>query len=157
MYVRFCFGWVFPCSSSIYCVPLCYIKDCTTHRIAPKSRTKCTLGCHSERIEESSVAKKQARYAPVSWMFRQAQHDDWVGHPHPKRKLIRSVLINGMCNFEDGIGAARRRPHRTPSLTKNTSDCAVLLATAWRTKRSGIIRGRYFSMRVPTVFPASDG
>ena len=23
-----------------------------------------------------------------------------------KRTLIRSVLINGMCNFEDGIGAA---------------------------------------------------
>ena len=24
-------------------------------------------------------------------------------HPHPKRKLILSVLINGMCNFEDVI------------------------------------------------------
>lgn len=24
-----------------------------------------------------------------------------TGHAHPKRILIRSVLINGMCNFED--------------------------------------------------------
>ena len=39
----------------------------------------------------------------------------------------------------------------------STSDCAVLLATTWRTKRGGITRGRYLSMRVPTVFPASDG
>ena len=29
-----------------------------------------------------------------------------VGHPHPKRKPIRSVLINGMCNFKDGTRAA---------------------------------------------------
>ena len=26
--------------------------------------------------------------------------------PHPKRSLIRSELINGMCNFEDGTRAA---------------------------------------------------
>ena len=32
----------------------------------------------------------------------------------------------------------------------STSDCAVLLATTWRTKRGGITRGRYLSMRVPT-------
>ena len=32
-------------------------------------------------------------------------------------KPIRSVLINGMCNFEDGIGAARRRPYRASDLT----------------------------------------
>ena len=38
----------------------------------------------------------------------------------------------------------------------STSDCAVLLRS-WRTKRGGITRGRYFSMRVPPVFPASDG
>ena len=28
------------------------------------------------------------------------------GHPHPKRKLVRSVLINGLCLFEDGTRAA---------------------------------------------------
>ena len=38
----------------------------------------------------------------------------------------------------------------------STSDCAVLLRS-WCTKRGGITRGRYLSMRVPTVFPASDG
>ena len=44
-------------------------------------------------------------------------------------KLIRSVLIHGICAFEDGIGVARRRPYRASSLTNSTSDCAVLLAT----------------------------
>ena len=38
----------------------------------------------------------------------------------------------------------------------STSDCAVLLRS-WRTKRGDITRGRYLSMRVPPVFPASDG
>ena len=42
-----------------------------------------------------------------------------------------------MCKF--GVGGARRRPHRAPSLTDSTSDCAVLLRSR-RTKRSGIIR-----------------
>ena len=42
-----------------------------------------------------------------------------------------------MCLF--GVGGARRRPHRAPSLTISTSDCAVLLRS-WRTKRSGIMR-----------------
>ena len=68
------------------------------------------------------------------------------------QKLVRNVLIHGMCNFEDGIGAARRRPHRTPSLTKCTSDCAMLLRS-WRTKRGGIIRERHLSMRVLSVVP----
>ena len=38
----------------------------------------------------------------------------------------------------------------------STSDCAMLLRSR-RTKRGGITRGRYLSMRVPPVFPASDG
>ena len=29
-----------------------------------------------------------------------------AGHPHPKRKLVRSLLANGMCDFEDGTRAA---------------------------------------------------
>ena len=57
-----------------------------------------------------------------------------------------------MCDFEDGIGAARRRPHRTPSLTKSTSDCAMLLRSR-RTKRGGIMSARYLSMRVLSVVP----
>ncbi len=69
-----------------------------------------------------------------------------------KRTLIQSVLIHGMCNFEDGTRAARRRAKRMPSLTDSTSDCAVLLRS-WRTKRSGITRGRYLSMRVLSVAP----
>ena len=33
----------------------------------------------------------------------------WGFTPHPKRILFRSLLINGMCDFEDGTRAARRR------------------------------------------------
>lgn len=29
-----------------------------------------------------------------------------MGQPHPKRKHIWSVLINEMCNFEDGTRVA---------------------------------------------------
>ncbi len=63
---------------------------------------------------------------------------------------IASVLNNGKYLF--GVGGARRRPHRVPSLTKSTSDCAVLLRSR-RTKRSGIIREMSLSMRVPSVSP----
>ena len=27
----------------------------------------------------------------------------WAGHPHPKRKLIRRLLVHGICPFEDEI------------------------------------------------------
>ena len=50
---------------------------------------------------------------------------------------IRSVLINGLCNFEDEIGAARRRPHRTPSKTVvQVSKCVLFFALAneWHNK-----------------------
>ena len=77
---------------------------------------------------------------------------NWVGHPHPKRKLVRSALINGLCDFEDRIRAARRRPYRTPSLTISTSDCAVLLRSR-RTKRGGIMSVRHLSMRALSVVP----
>ena len=52
-------------------------------------------------------------------------------------KLIQGVLINGICLFD--VGGAGRRPHRAPSLTKSTSDCAVWLRSG-RIKRSGIMR-----------------
>ena len=68
---------------------------------------------------------------------------------------IRSVLINGMCLF--GVSVRKANAEISAEQDGCTSDCAVLLATAWRTKRGGIIRGRYLSMRVPPVFPASDG
>ena len=68
------------------------------------------------------------------------------------KKPIRSALINGLCDFEDGIGAARRRPYRTPSLTISTSDCAMLLRSR-RTKRGGIMSVRHLSMRVLSVVP----
>ena len=51
----------------------------------------------------SSITNKNScrNFARLSaWWF------DWAGHPHPKRKLIRSVLINGMCLFEVSVRKA---------------------------------------------------
>ena len=70
------------------------------------------------------------------------------------RKPIRSALINGMCNF--GVSVRKANAEISAELGGCTSDCAVLLRS-WRKKRGGITRGRYLSMRVPPVFPASDG
>ena len=100
-----------------------------------------------------------------------------AGHPHPKRKLIRSLLIHGMCSFEDVIkNAIRELAERTYNehlfkaflydyfaLSKTEHEpqggepmSAELdeqykrlrrpLATAWRTKRSGIMREMPLSM-----------
>ena len=76
----------------------------------------------------------------------------WGFTPHPKRILFRSLLINGMCDFEDGTRAATAARKRTPSLTDSTSDCAVWVRS-WRTKRSGISREMPLSMRVLSVAP----
>ena len=38
-----------------------------------------------------------------AWWF------DWVGLPHPKRKLIRSVLINGLCLFGVSVRKANAK------------------------------------------------
>ena len=80
-------------------------------------------------------------------MFRQAQHDSWGGTPTP----IQGTLINGMCLF--GVSVRKANAEISAELDGCTSDCAVLLATAWRTKRGGIIRERYLSMRVQSVVP----
>ena len=59
-----------------------------------------------------------------------------------------------MCLF--GVSVRKANAEISAELDDCTSDCAVLLRS-WRTKRGGITRGRYLSMRVPPVFPASDG
>ena len=64
-------------------------------------------------------------------------------------KLIQGVLINGMCLF----GAWRRRAPTASSAKldekyKRANECCSF---RWRT--SDITRGRYFSMRVPSVSP----
>ncbi len=46
---------------------------------------------------------------------------DWAGHPHPKRKSIQGVLINGICNFEDGTRAATAATAPNAELTSHTS------------------------------------
>ena len=42
------------------------------------------------------------------------------------QKPIRGVLINGMCNLKDGIGAARRRPHRASDLRHTQAHFATI-------------------------------
>ena len=44
-----------------------------------------------------------------------------VGHPHPKRKPIRSALIKGMCDFENGTRAATAASKSNAELTSHTS------------------------------------
>ena len=56
-----------------------------------------------------------------AWWF------DWAGHPHPKRKSIQSVLINGMCNFEDGTRAATAASKSSVGLDGCTRMRGVLL------------------------------
>ena len=43
----------------------------------------------------------------------------------PKQKPVRSVLINGMCDFEDGIGAAT-------AASKSSVGLDVKYENAWR-------------------------
>ena len=57
-----------------------------------------------------------------------------------------------MCIFEDGTRAATAASKSNAELDGCTSDCAMLLRSR-RTKRGGITRGRYLSMRVLSVVP----
>ena len=67
------------------------------------------------------------------------------------RKRINEHLFRAFLYTEcaySGCEPQRRREKGAPSLMDSTSDCAVLFRN-WRTKRSGITKGRYLSMRVP--------
>ena len=76
----------------------------------------------------------------------------WGYSPHPKRTLIRSLLINGMCLFADGTRAARRREKRASTL-------GVLYENAWHSvakpprNRSGTAFSRFvlLTARLPFV------
>ena len=78
-------------------------------------------------------------------LYTHSAHSKWS---YTRTLLIRSVLINGMCLFK--VSVRKANAEISAELDGCTSDCAVLLATVWRTKRGGITRGRYLSMRVPT-------
>ena len=73
--------------------------------------------------------------------------------PHPKRSLIRSELINGMCNFEDGTrAAAAARKASVEARRIVPSDCAVWVRS-WHTKDGDIMSEMPLSMRAPSVAP----
>ena len=59
-----------------------------------------------------------------------------------------------MCLF--GVSVRKANAEISAELDGCTSDCAILLATAWRTKRGDIMSERYLSMRVPTSPSSSD-
>ena len=56
-----------------------------------------------------------------------------------------------MCDFE--VSVRKANAEISAELDGCTSDCAVLLATAWRTKRGGIMSERHLFMRVLSVVP----
>ena len=66
--------------------------------------------------------------------------------------LFGAYLLTDCVTSKTEHEPQRRRANRTPSLTTSTSDCAMLLRSR-RTKRGGITRGRYLSMRVLSVVP----
>ena len=81
--------------------------------------------------------------------------DSLLGEVRLWRRRINENLFRAFLYKEcaySGCEPQRRREIGAPSLMDSTSDCAVLLRS-WRTKRSGITKGRYLSMRVPSVAP----
>ena len=102
-------------------------------------------------ISSSTGKNSRHNFARLSaWYFRMG------GTPTPEMKTYSER------NYKRTVRLRRRNTSRnggeqiSAELDGCTSDCAVLLRS-WRTKRGGITRGRYLSMRVPLVFPASDG
>ena len=75
-----------------------------------------TPDCHVERSRNISWKGNDVNYrkivclvgAPDGWIptVTSFPRNDKGGTPTPERTLIRSLLISGMCNFEDGTRAA---------------------------------------------------
>ena len=214
MYVGFCFGWVFPCSSSIYRVFQTALnsKNKSRHRgngIALKQATpRAALGFFSSNRAENlcyQFAQEQKllpQFRKIVGLVVRLGGTPTPTKTYSERSYKRNVLIRRRNTSRNGGEqiSAELASHTSPFCNdynklqsfafwslrsffpraKNsafifiahtqvrlfltcgspcvcsTSDCAVLLRSR-RTKRSGITRGRYLSMRVPTVFPASDG
>ena len=80
-----------------------------------------TPDCHVERSRNISWKGNDVNYrkivcllgAPDGWIptVTSFPRNDKGGTPTPERILFQGVLINGMCNFEDGTRAARRREY----------------------------------------------
>ena len=68
--------------------------------------------------------------------------------------FIHSVLINEMCLF--GVSVRKANAEISAELDGRTRMRGTVLRKPPR-RRSGIMSERYLSMRVPPVFPASDG
>ena len=71
------------------------------------------LPCHCEEQRGLRRGNLAERNAPDGWIptVTSFPRNDKGGTPTPERILFQGVLINGMCNFEDGTRAARRREY----------------------------------------------
>ncbi len=93
------------------------VNSCTHSTLGlPLARLFLVLLIAPKIFAISSITGKNSshNFARLSaWWF------DWVGLPHPKRKLIRSVLINGMCLFE--VSVRKANAEISAELTSHTS------------------------------------
>ena len=74
--------------------------------------------------------------------------------PHtPKRRLVRRLLVHGICPFEDETRAATAaRKASVEARRLVPSDCAVWVRSR-HTKDGGIMSEMSLSMRAPSVVP----
>ena len=93
------------------------------------------------------MARRRKSFAFRFHEILRYSHDDKVFGLRPKRKPIRSVLINGLCLFGVSVRKANAE------ISAEQDGCTRMRGTVLRKpprRRSGIIRERYLSMRVPT-------
>ena len=136
VYVGFCFGWVFPCSSSIY-------RGFTNDTISKRTYKRTV---QLRRRDKTADASLWSGLFDVH-SFKGHLFTDCACSERTYSRYVQLRRRNTSRNGGEQISA---------ELDGCTSDCAVLLRSR-RTKRGGIMSERYLSMRVPPVFPASDG
>ena len=87
-----------------------YKRNCT---FKDGNESDIILPCHCEEQRGLRRGNLAERNAPDGWIptVTSFPRNDKGGTPTPERILFQGVLINGMCNFEDGTRAARRREY----------------------------------------------
>ena len=59
----------------------------------------------------------------------------WGYTPHPKRKIVQRLLVHGMCDFEDGTRAARRRAIAQNGVAAKSIAHIVIQSVAWESPK----------------------
>mgnify|MGYP006993719762 CR=1 FL=1 len=73
-----------------------------TNRISPRAYYRAENLCYQNKSDK----KLKPQFCKIVCLIERT-----VGHTPDCRLLIRSVLTHGMCIFEDGTRAARRREY----------------------------------------------